>query len=52
MDTRYRTRSSIEGKLVEIMKRCYRKERKDRASIFTVIQELREVAHLESVDLG
>ena len=42
IDPRYRTRSYIEGKLIEIMERCW-KERTKRADMFEVVRFLREV---------
>jgi len=43
VDERYRTRSMIEGKLVEIMERCWEWHYEKRISIFEVIRMLRGV---------
>ena len=43
VDPRYRTRSYIEGKLVEIMERCWAHKRQDRPPIFEVVTYLRDV---------
>ena len=42
IDERYRTRSYIEGKLVEIMERCWIYNTEDRVDIFQVIEFLRD----------
>lgn len=42
VDPRYRTRSYIEGRLVEIMERCFEVEPEERISIFEVVAHLRE----------
>jgi len=51
VDPRYRTRSYIEGRLVEIMERCYRHDPKERASVFEVIEFLRETSKVANVEL-
>ena len=50
VDPRYRTRSFIEGRLVDVMERCYRHQASDRASIFEVIEHLRETCRLAGVE--
>jgi len=42
IDPRYRTRSYAEGRLVEIMDKCYKMNATDRVDIFEVVQHLRE----------
>ena len=42
IDPRYRTRSFIEGRMVEIMDKCHQMNPQDRVSIFDVVQFLRE----------
>jgi len=42
VDERYRTRSYGEGRLVEIMERCWVYEPEKRATIFEVVEFLRE----------
>lgn len=42
VDPRYRSRSYIEGRLVEIMEKCWAYEPEDRASIFDVVIFLQE----------
>ena len=42
IDKRYRTRSFAEGKLVEIMERCWEQKPSDRADIFEVVRFLRD----------
>jgi len=46
LDPRYATRSLIEGRLVEIMKRCHVVNPADRATIFEVVAHLRETKRL------
>lgn len=46
IDSRYRTRSFIEGRLVEIMEKIIPHNPKDRADIFTVVEFLRETMEL------
>jgi len=46
VDPRYRTRSFIEGRLVEIMSRCWKYEPGDRPTAFEVVNYLRETARL------
>jgi hypothetical protein len=43
VDPRYRTRSYLEGKLVEIMERCWEYKRRKRLNIFEVVEFLRNV---------
>jgi serine/threonine protein kinase len=42
IDDRYRTRSFVEGRLVEIMERCWVYDMDKRADIFEVAQRLRQ----------
>lgn len=49
VDPRYRTRSVIEGRLVEIMEKCWKHEMGDRATIADVVSHLRETARLAKV---
>lgn len=50
IDERYRTRSFIEGRLCEIMERCWKpKKRVDRITVFDVIADLRETARLANI---
>lgn len=49
VDDRYRTRSWVEGRLVEIMKQCWEYEAADRPSIFDVVRHIRETKRLYSV---
>ena len=44
IDPRYRTRSYAEGKLVEIMEKCWAYEADDRIDIFEAVRLLREAA--------
>jgi len=46
LDPRYRTRSFIEGRLVDAIEMCLRCGRTERASIFSVVEHLRETAQL------
>ena len=46
LDPRYETRSWIEGRLVEIMRRCHVVQPADRATIFQVVTHLRETKRL------
>lgn len=43
VDPRYRTRSYLEGKLVEIMEQCLEYKRRNRSNIFEVVEFLRNV---------
>ena len=43
VDPRYQTRSFIEGKLVDVMERCWAQDRKDRPSIFEVVTLLETI---------
>lgn len=43
IDPRYRTHSYIEGKLVELMERCWIEEPSDRVDIFEAVKFLRKV---------
>jgi len=49
VDPRYRNRSVIEGKLVEMMEKTWQRNPSHRPSIFDVIKELRETARLAGV---
>jgi len=42
IDPRYRTRSFAEGRLVDIMERCWAFKQNDRADIFEVVRHLRD----------
>jgi serine/threonine protein kinase len=42
VDPRYRTRSYIEGRLVEIMEKCWAYQSSDRVSVFEIVKFLRE----------
>ena len=42
IDERYRTRSYIEGRMVEIIERCWDYKPEERATIFEVVEYLRE----------
>jgi len=42
IDSRWRTRSFAEGKLVDIMERCWVYKQDDRADIFEIVRHLRE----------
>lgn len=46
VDDRWRRRSYIEGRLVEVMELAWQPNRKDRVDIFTVVSHLRETARL------
>jgi hypothetical protein len=46
LDPRYQTRSFIEGRIVEIMNGCLQAKPSDRASIFEVVQHLRETKQI------
>lgn len=46
VDPRYRNRSLIEGRLVDVMEPCYRYRPQDRTSIFQVVEHLRETVRL------
>ena len=46
LDPRYATRSLIEGRLVEIMRRCHVRNPAERATIFEVVAHLRETKRL------
>lgn len=46
IDPRYKTRSFIEGRLVEIMERCFEYEPENRASIFEVVAFLRDTKRI------
>jgi len=49
VDPRYRNRSIIERRLVEIMEKCWKHDEHDRPTISEVIQHLRETARLANV---
>ena len=51
VDPRYRdkNRSLIEGRMVEIMEKCYRFNQTERATIFEVVSHLRETARLANL---
>jgi len=42
IDPRYKTRSFIEGRIVEIMERCHRVKAAERVSIFEVVKHLKQ----------
>ena len=42
IDPRYKTRSYIEGRMVEIMNQCHKLKASERVDIFEVVQHLRE----------
>jgi hypothetical protein len=46
IDPRYRNRSLIEGRLVEIMEQCYQLKPEDRVDIFQVVEHLRETKRM------
>jgi len=52
IDPRYRTRSMIEGRLVEIMERTWQFEKKDRVDIFEVVRHLRQTAKMAGIDFN
>jgi serine/threonine protein kinase len=47
VDDRYRTRSFIESRLVEIMEKCWEKDPDKRVDIFTIVHHLRQTKQLE-----
>jgi serine/threonine protein kinase len=47
VDDRYRTRSFIESRLVEIMEKCWDKDPDERVDIFTIVHHLRQTKQLE-----
>ena len=51
VDPRYRGRSFIEGKLVEIMEKCWAYNPTKRPSIFEVVEFLRRVAERKSEEV-
>jgi len=46
IDPRYKSRSFIEGRLVEIMNQCHKVNPQERADIFEVVRYLRETREL------
>ncbi len=44
IDERYRTKSFISGKLVEVMEKCWAYDPKDRIDIFEAVRMLREIS--------
>jgi serine/threonine protein kinase len=48
VDKRYRSRSLIEARLVEIMEPCWEYEAADRPSVFAIVKHLRETKRLYS----
>jgi len=46
IDPRYKTRSYIEGRMVEIMNRCHKLKASERVDIFEVVRHLRETREL------
>jgi serine/threonine protein kinase len=46
IDPRYATRSFIEGRMVEIMNKCFQFKPQDRADVFEVLEHLRETKRL------
>jgi hypothetical protein len=51
IDPRYRTRSMVEGKLVELMEKTWVANIHDRISIFGIVQRLREIKALYEIEL-
>jgi serine/threonine protein kinase len=47
VDDRYRTRSFIESRLVEIMEKCWDNDPDKRVDIFTIVHHLRQTKQLE-----
>lgn len=47
IDDRYRTRSFIEGKLVEAVDMCWKFDPKERVDVFTLVQFLRGILEEE-----
>jgi hypothetical protein len=43
IDERYRTRSFIEGKLIDLMERCWIEDPNERVDIFEAVRFLRQV---------
>lgn len=52
VDPRYRTRSMVEGKLVELMEETWVASRYERISIFGILQRLREIKALYEIELA
>jgi len=50
VDPRYRTRSLIEARLVDIMERTWQHEQRNRATVFDVVAHLRETARLAGIE--
>ena len=46
IDPRYKTRSFIESRMYDIMKRCHQMKAKDRVDIFEVVRYLKETRRL------
>jgi len=52
IDPRFRRRSFIEKRLVEIMERCHKVEPGERPDIFTIVEFLRETKHIFEMTRG
>jgi hypothetical protein len=52
VDPRYRTRSMVEGKLVELMEKTWVSNIHDRISIFGILKRLREIKALYEIELA
>jgi hypothetical protein len=52
IDPRYRTRSMVEGKLVELMEKTWIENTHDRISIFGIVQCLREIKALYEIEVA
>ena len=52
INPKYRTRSMIEGRLVEIMNRCHKLRPEERVDIFEVVQYLRETLRIHEEDVS
>lgn len=50
IDPRYRTRSLVEGRFVEIIEKCNKHNASERVDIFTVVSHLRETARLAKMN--
>jgi Protein kinase domain len=46
IDPRYKERSKVEAKLVEIIEWCQERKREDRPSVFELIEELKDVLQI------
>jgi serine/threonine protein kinase len=52
VDDRYRNRSMVEGRLVEIMEPCWAFDPKDRVDIFEIVAHLRETQQLDQREIA